>query len=310
MAVFRPTLAIAVVLCAAATPALASFHLAHIRRVMTGTGGNTDVQYVEILMDATGQNFVSGSKLIAFGADGAFDHVILTVPANVKSGKDRPWLMASAGFQAASGIAPDFVFDSSDGKGLPAKDGMVCWGIPSDQTKPDSANMIDCVSYGDFTGPPNTHTSAPTPVRPFGHGILRVAETGSSAADFWCEDPAAPTNNTPTIGSVAATSPCVGCGSGLVDDGETCDDGDTASVSGDRCSADCQLFPCGSPTSATSTKPKSSDALFVLRAGVQGSNCAPSVCDANGNGSVTATDALVILKKAVGQEVTLACPAE
>lgn len=302
-------LTLAAVCLLAASPALATFHISHISRVMTGLGGTTDVQYVEIVMDASAQNFVSGSKLIAFKADGTFDHVVLTVSSNVLSGFVRPWIMASAAFEAASGIKPDFVFDSSAGQGLFPKDGMVCWGKPTDQTNPDSTNMVDCVSYGDYTGPSNTHSSAPTPIHPFGHGIVQVASTGSSATDFACEDPAKPRNNDPVTGEIAATSPCTGCGSGVVEAGETCDDGDTVFTPGDECSADCKIFPCGIPTSTTSAGPKTSDALFVLKAAVQATNCDLRVCDANDSGTVTTTDALLVLKKAVGQGVTLGCPA-
>ena len=52
-----------------------------------------------------------------------------------------------------------------------------------------------------------------------------------------------------------------------------------------------------------------SDALFVLKTAVGSATCALCVCDVDGNGSVSAGDALRTLKKAVGQGVTLSCPA-
>lgn len=307
----RPVVAalIAAVSLAASSPAGASFHIAHISRVMTGVGGTTDVQFVEIVMDAVGQHLVAGSKLIAFEANGAFDHVVLTVPSNsIASGSGRPWIMASAGFAAQAGITPDFVFDSTGTKGLIPEDGMVCWGKPGDQTNPGSAGMIDCVSYGNFTGPINVHTNAPSLSKPFGHGLVRVSSTASSAADFACEDPAVPHNNAQAAGQIDATAPCAGCGNGVVDSPETCDDGDTAFVPGDFCSADCAAFSCGVPTKIDAAEPRTSDALFVLKAAVQASSCDARVCDVNDSGSVTASDALVILKRAVGQPVELNCP--
>lgn len=99
------------------------------------------------------------------------------------------------------------------------------------------------------------------------------------------------------------------CGNGTLDSGETCDDGDVAYTLGDYCSAACVRFPCGVPTKVDGTKPKSSDALFVLKAAVSASNCSKKVCDVNNSNSVTASDALAILKKAVGQAVVLNCPA-
>ena len=304
-------IAAAAVALLTAAPADATFHIAHIHRVMAGLDGNTDVQYVEIEMDQTGQQVINSSKLIAFNADGSFAHVVFTVSGStVASGKDRPWIMASAAFAAASGITPDFVFDSTNGKGLMPEDGMVCWGKPSDQTNPDSPNMVDCVSYGNYTGPANVHTSAPSAITPFGHGLVRIAFTGSSAGDFACEDPAMPRNNAFQTGEIFASAPCGGaeCGNGAVEDAETCDDGDTDFTPGDSCSADCEAFPCGIPTNVAGTSPKTGDALFVLKAAVQASNCDVLVCDVNGSNTVNTSDALLILKRAVGQDIPFNCP--
>lgn len=50
------------------------------------------------------------------------------------------------------------------------------------------------------------------------------------------------------------------------------------------------------------------DALVVLKTAVGSSKCDACICDANDSESITASDALLVLKKAVGQEVTLDCP--
>lgn len=50
------------------------------------------------------------------------------------------------------------------------------------------------------------------------------------------------------------------------------------------------------------------DALFALRASVGTYDCEVSVCDANDSGEVTASDSLLILRKATGQDVVLTCP--
>jgi hypothetical protein len=64
---------------------------------------------------------------------------------------------------------------------------------------------------------------------------------------------------------------------------------------------------CAQPAT-TGASPTASDCLFVLRTAVGSEDCAPEcVCDPNGDGHTTAVDALVCLKKAVGQEVTLHC---
>lgn len=51
-----------------------------------------------------------------------------------------------------------------------------------------------------------------------------------------------------------------------------------------------------------------SDALSVLKAAVGTGTCAFAVCDYTGDGKLTASDALATLKTAVGQSVTAKCP--
>jgi cysteine-rich repeat protein len=221
------------------------------------------------------------------------------------------FLMASTAFEEATGLTPDFVFSTAGGNALPAEAGMVCWGKPDDQTDPDDQDMVDCISYGNYTGPDNRHTDEPSPVTPFGHGLGRVDDTGSSAADFECEDPTTPITNAPDKVGIAASTPCPGaaaCGNGNVEEPETCDDGDTDFTPGDYCSATCDDFACGVPTNATETDPKTSDALFVLRVAVGSLGCNVVVCDVNGSGDITTSDALAVLRAAVGQPVLFDCP--
>ena len=99
------------------------------------------------------------------------------------------------------------------------------------------------------------------------------------------------------------------CGNGVVESPEQCDDGDTVFAFGEYCNAQCMLIACGKPTNSTGALPKAGDALFALKAGVGSVDCALSVCDVNHSNSLTASDALMILKKAVGLDITLNCPA-
>ena len=64
---------------------------------------------------------------------------------------------------------------------------------------------------------------------------------------------------------------------------------------------------CGEPVAPT-TSITASDALLVLRAAVGSDQCHLCVCDTDHSLQVTASDALLTLKKAVGHEVTLDCP--
>jgi len=51
-----------------------------------------------------------------------------------------------------------------------------------------------------------------------------------------------------------------------------------------------------------------SDALYILNAAVGVLTCELCICDADGQGTVAASDALLALKKAVGEPIELACP--
>ncbi len=52
-----------------------------------------------------------------------------------------------------------------------------------------------------------------------------------------------------------------------------------------------------------------SDALIILVASVSAGQCTPCACDANGDSLVTATDALAVLQYAVGLLTVLGGPA-
>jgi hypothetical protein len=64
---------------------------------------------------------------------------------------------------------------------------------------------------------------------------------------------------------------------------------------------------CGQPSS-TGTGPTAGDCAAVLRASVSLVACQLCVCDVNNSTSLTASDALLCLRKAVGLAVTLNCP--
>lgn len=64
---------------------------------------------------------------------------------------------------------------------------------------------------------------------------------------------------------------------------------------------------CGFPVT-DGDKPAASDALRALRVAVGSAECALCVCDVNDNGGVSTSDALLILKAAVGLDVSLDCP--
>ena len=96
-----------------------------------------------------------------------------------------------------------------------------------------------------------------------------------------------------------------GCGNGIVDDGEDCDDGNTSDSDG--CSATCKIeLVCGDANGDGALR--AGDALLILKNAVgQPVDCPILVCDVNGNGEITASDGLAALRKAVGLPIELQC---
>ena len=95
------------------------------------------------------------------------------------------------------------------------------------------------------------------------------------------------------------------CGDGVTDSGEACDDGNLDNSDG--CSNAClSTRICGDGTN--DRRLTASDALMLLRRAVgQNLVCPDYVCDVDGSGAITATDALMILRRAVGSETPLNC---
>jgi YD repeat-containing protein len=100
-----------------------------------------------------------------------------------------------------------------------------------------------------------------------------------------------------------------------------CDDGDVCTI--DTCdpATGCTgTFVAGPTCSTTTTMPvqvcgdfngdgtiTATDALGVLRTAVGTGSCALSICDVDGSGSISATDALAVLRAAVGIGGPLGC---
>lgn len=285
-----------VILLASAAPASANFHIAKIDELMTSYGGDANVQFVEILMTAGGQGVVNSSKLTAFDSQGQFIGTVLTVSGNVSGGADRRWIMGTTAFEQASGLDVDFVF----APGLPVGGGMVCWGKPSVGNEDDAScdtsfgNYIDCVAYGSYSGPPNNCIGTATPLLPDGHSLRRSSCSSNNLADFECADPADPENNARASAQMAATTSC---------DATT----STTTTSTSTTTATMPQSVCGDPTGDGQVT--ATDALLVLQAAVELTQCGLSVCDVDDSGNVAATDALIVLAFATMQPIELVCPA-
>jgi cysteine-rich repeat protein len=101
-----------------------------------------------------------------------------------------------------------------------------------------------------------------------------------------------------------------GCGNGVVDAGETCDDANYRA--GDCCAPNCQIEvaeceagDCGDADDNGVLQ--AVDALATLRAAVGLAGCALCHCDADDSHDLSAGDALTILRSATGNAVPLRC---
>jgi len=293
MSRFAGMLAVLLILLLA-VPARALFHLAVIDEVMSGAAGNPNLQYVEIRMLAAGQDRVAHTRLTVFRctANGG-GHVVLIndLPADVPNGvAGGRWIMASpdaATFLAASGITPNFAWNSAVAGSIPTSCGMVCWGAPGslppnpptwDASVP--SNYTDCVSYGAYDGAGIPGGAAPAGATP-GNGTFSLQRTDSV--------------NFSNHFALACPNPTNNAGSSGV------------------------FGPCPPPTTTTTTLPPPicgdvnadhlvdiGDALIVAQFDVgarqcrQGTFTHPEVCDVNGDGGCNIGDALRMAQCDVG----------
>ncbi len=204
----------ALILLSTPRPAHAIFHLMVIDEVMTSYDGDPNVQFVECKLTALFQIFVTDTVLGAFDATGTYLGDVLILPNQITSpNPDDRFLMATQAFSTVSGLTPDFIMPA----GLPTGDGMVCWGAPGpgalvpdpnswDHSDPNQ--YLDCVAYGNYTGPTNIHIGTPTPLDGDGHSLVRISDTNDNETDFSCGDPANPEKNDAATVDLAATTPC------------------------------------------------------------------------------------------------------
>ena len=240
---------VCVALLALSTPhtSSAAFHFSEIDEIMTSYGGDPNVQFLEIQMLLGSQGIVSGSQIGAFDTSGAFLGQVYSVTGNVGGGNQRRWLMGTSGFETTSGLTPDFIMSP----GMPTVGGMVCWGKPINASDP--AAYVDCIAYGTYSGPSNTHIGTPTSLAADGHSLRRISHANDSATDFECANPADPENNELGTVSMAATTTCPGapvCGNEMLESGEECDGSDD-----DACPGEC-LGNCTCPPPAVPTLPR------------------------------------------------------
>jgi hypothetical protein len=145
----------------------ANFHFMRIYEVMAGTGGSTDIQYVELRMTTGGQGVVGGHVICFYDAGGQ-PWAMFRFPANVSDATPKSILVGSPGFDDAWTVgAPDFYFGSQPPFGInttpigggasidhpiPAPSGKVAFGTDLSMDAADMCktgfSQVDSVAYG------------------------------------------------------------------------------------------------------------------------------------------------------------------
>ena len=188
-----------------ATPAGATFHFMSITEVGVGLGGDPDVQFLELRLEAPDQINLTNTRLTAFDKDGHATELLLSGHGVTNGATGTNVLYATSAFQTATGVPPDFVIPP----GIVTPTGMICWGAPSDvpTSPPDPTswdfdkptNYVDCVAYGSYGGFTRTQSGAPSSLAPGTdtQSLTRISGNfadGSNATDFALAAPS-PCNN-------------------------------------------------------------------------------------------------------------------
>ena len=183
--------------------AQASFHLMAIGEVFAGTPGHTGADYVELTMLANGQDEVDGTRLRFYDADGDLSGTEVLEGDLAGGDAGETILVATTSAGALFGVTPDFTL----GTQISGSAGKVCFESPP---AGDITTVIDCASWGNFTG---SSTGSGTPFRP-GYGIAsggsmvrrgsspNVVDSANSSGDFKLDGPTPRTLSGDT-GSVA-----------------------------------------------------------------------------------------------------------
>lgn len=194
----------------APAPAHAAHHLLKIVEVYAGSAGHDNVEFVEVMAPSAGENLTSGDKVQIFDNSGAVVRTA-TIPVNVaNSANQMSILLATNEAKAYFGIS---AADGTFSAGIPAI-GKACFVT-------DTNTVLDCVSWGAYTGPTTT-TGDVSPVAggiPAGKSLQRNIDRGaagvleataddanSSSVDFAATARVTPRTNGGAVTSKATTA--------------------------------------------------------------------------------------------------------
>ena len=151
-------------------PALATFHLIEINKILTSHNSDPLIQAVELRMQSGGQNQLTNLAIRSYDAAGVLlaTHGTFSGPTPAAGAlTDRKLLCATAGFAAQFGITPDLVITA----GIPLATGQVVFET--------LGCMVNAIAYGDVTAPKNGTTSAPAIPSGLAYVLTRTVNNGT-----------------------------------------------------------------------------------------------------------------------------------
>lgn len=247
--------------------ASASFHVMHVESVMNRFASSEAVEYVELELGAGGQTKVQNTRLSFFNSDGSVVTVLDVADQNVSNGSSGASILFAT---AAFGTATGLIPDFFFAAGTIEDSGMICWGAPGASSAPDPDSWDETV--------PNNYVDCVA----FGDysGPLPSGKTGVSS------DP--PSDGRNALNRVADTH----------DDAVDFELGPPRPCNN---AGNCAVLTAPTTTTSTMLPPTSSSTTSTLPE--------PTDCcgDVDGSGSVSASDALAVLRKAVGLDVAFQC---
>lgn len=173
-----------------APPARADHHFMDVGEVFLGTGGNETAQFVELRTTAGGQDKVSGHHVKLYDSDNELlETVTFASDADSATTSGAPILAATPAAETMFGVTADVEFDPQDILG----GGKACF-------ESNDFGVIDCVAWGDYSGPSLGvgNPVSPNEGVPSGAAIRRSGDTNNSRQDFDLVSPVPDGGGAPT----------------------------------------------------------------------------------------------------------------
>jgi hypothetical protein len=211
------------VVCVGAQPAAAINHMIKLDEVLASWQGDDTVQFIGLRMLAPGQGALSDGGGVRGAADLVFDDATASADGRriftfthdlTRAEAGARILVATRALATLASLEPDFVLEPGV---FSARGGRVCYRVNPPQDPNQSAGVIDCVAWGNFSGDTGSF-GAPTAATPDNRSLQRVDTTGTTRKDFMGVLVPTPENNA-GLGTQLPTL----CGNSQINQGEQCD---------------------------------------------------------------------------------------